>query len=208
MRTTKDPETRKAEILDTAETLFITKGYAQTTIMDILNAVGIAKGTFYYHFKSKEEVMDAVIMRIVDADVAAAKKIICNSKLSAAEKLFQALFAQKPIAKSSKDKMISQFRQPSNAEMHQKSLVLSIQHMAPVLAQAVEQGIQEKTMYAEYPQETVELLLAAAQIVFDDALFHWETEAVKKKAEAFVKMMESALGAKKDAFRTMVQILL
>lgn len=208
MRISKDAETRKTEIIDTAEALFITKGYARTTIMDILSAVGIAKGTFYYHFKSKEEVMDAVIMRIIDTDVAAAKKIVSKTGLSAAEKLFQILFAQKPSSDSSKDKMISQFRQPSNAEMHQKSLELSIRHMAPVLAQAVEQGIKEETMSVQYPQETVEFLLAAAQIVFDDVLFQWDADEMLKKAKAFIIMMESTLGAQAGSFADMMQILL
>jgi AcrR family transcriptional regulator len=61
MRVIKEPEERRNEILDTAETLFFTKGYGKTTVNDILQAIGIAKGTFYYYFKSKEEVMDAVL---------------------------------------------------------------------------------------------------------------------------------------------------
>jgi AcrR family transcriptional regulator len=49
--------------------LFFTKGYAKTTVNDVLQEIGIAKGTFYYYFKSKEEVMDAVVMRFIDAGV-------------------------------------------------------------------------------------------------------------------------------------------
>ena len=45
---------RRAQILDEALALFITKGYQRTTIEDILSAVGIAKGTLYHHFRSKE----------------------------------------------------------------------------------------------------------------------------------------------------------
>lgn len=58
MRFSKKPDERKNEILDAAEMLFGTKGYSKTTNNDILNEVGIAKGTFYYYFQSKEEVMD------------------------------------------------------------------------------------------------------------------------------------------------------
>ena len=61
MRISKEYDERKNEILDTAERLFHTKGYEKTTINDILKEVNIAKGTFYYYFKSKEEVMDALI---------------------------------------------------------------------------------------------------------------------------------------------------
>jgi len=57
--------------------------------LDILNEIGIAKGTFYYYFKSKEEVMDAIIMRIISADIAAAKEIADNPDLPAIQKMFQ-----------------------------------------------------------------------------------------------------------------------
>ena len=53
-RIVKEADERRNEILDAAETLFTEKGYSKTTIIDILNQVGIAKGTFYYYFKSKE----------------------------------------------------------------------------------------------------------------------------------------------------------
>ena len=75
MRISKKPEERKNEILDNAEKLFGTKGYSKTTINDILLAVGIAKGTFYYYFKSKEEVMDAIVMRFIDNGIENIKAI-------------------------------------------------------------------------------------------------------------------------------------
>lgn len=208
MRIIKDPEERKAEILDTAEMLFITKGYNQTTIQDILNEVGIAKGTFYYYYKSKEEVMDAIIMRIVSADVSAAKKIANNPHLPAIEKLFQILLIQKPQNGGGKEKMIEQFHHPSNAEMHQKSLKQSILHITPVLSQVIQQGIEENVMATEYPHETMEFLIASAQVIFDEGLFHWKMDESVRKAEAFICMMEAALGAKKGSFDKMMNVLL
>ncbi|MCL2318498.1 MAG: TetR/AcrR family transcriptional regulator, partial [Treponema sp.] len=63
MRIVKEPEIRKNEILDAAEKLFGHKGYGSATINDILGMVNIAKGTFYYYFKSKEDVLDALVER-------------------------------------------------------------------------------------------------------------------------------------------------
>lgn len=207
MRIVKDPEERKSEILDTAEKLFTTKGYNQTTIMDILNEIGIAKGTFYYYFKSKEEVMDAIIMRFVDADVAAAKKIAERPELPAIQKMFQILFAQKPENVGGKEKMLEQFHQPSNAEMHQKGLVQSILKLTPVLAEVIGQGIREGVMTTDYPYETIEFLLASAQIIFDEGLFHWDTDQAVQKAKAFISIMETVLGAEKGSFDDMMNIL-
>ena len=207
MRITKDPEARKAEILDTAEKLFVTKGYNQTTIIDILNEISIAKGTFYYYFKSKEEVMDAIIMRVVNAGVTAAKKIADDPNIPAFQKLFQVLIAQKPQSGDNKEKMIEQFHQPNNAEMHQKSLVQSILRLSPILTQVIEQGIREKTMATDYPRETVEILFAAAEVIFDDGFFQWEPEEAIRKVKAYISIMESALGAEKGSFDKMMDIL-
>lgn len=53
----KTPEQWKKEILDAAQQLFISKGYEETSISDIMDRVGGAKGMFYRCFQSKEEVM-------------------------------------------------------------------------------------------------------------------------------------------------------
>ena len=63
MRVTKEAQERREEILDAAEALFASDGYASTSTNDIIDRVGIARGTLYYHFRSKEEILDAVVLR-------------------------------------------------------------------------------------------------------------------------------------------------
>ena len=58
MRISKDYDVRKNEILDMAQKLFFEMGYEQTSVSNIIDAVGVAKGTFYYYFKSKEELLE------------------------------------------------------------------------------------------------------------------------------------------------------
>jgi len=90
MRVIKEHDVRKNEILDMAEKLFRIKGYEKCTIMDIINEVGIAKGTFYYYFKSKEEVLDAVVLRYVDIIRNNAEEIILIENMNPVEKLMRA----------------------------------------------------------------------------------------------------------------------
>ncbi|MCU5098260.1 TetR/AcrR family transcriptional regulator [Bacillus wiedmannii] len=208
MRIVKEYEERRKEILETAERLFITKGYTKTTVNDILKEIGIAKGTFYHYFKSKEEVMDEIIMRIIKDDVAKAKAIVSNPNISVLEKLFRVLMAQSPKSGDVKDKMIEQFHQPNNAEMHQKSIVQSIIHLSPVLAEILEQGIDEGIFSTPYPQETIELLLSSAQVIFDEGLFQWKPEEMIRRAKAYIKMMEVSVGAKEGSFDYMVEVLI
>ncbi|MES5955056.1 TetR/AcrR family transcriptional regulator [Bacillus fungorum] len=208
MRIVKEYEERRKEILETAERLFITKGYTKTTVNDILSEIGIAKGTFYHYFKSKEEVMDEIIMRIIKEDVAKAKVIVSNPNIPVLEKLLRVLMEQSPKSGDVKDKMIEQFHQPNNAEMHQKSLVQSIIHLSPVLTEVLEQGIEEGIFSTSYPQETIELLLSSAQIIFDDGLFQWKPEEMMRRAKAYIKMMEVSVGAKEGSFDYMMEVLM
>ncbi|WNV22035.1 TetR/AcrR family transcriptional regulator [Bacillus sp. SI2] len=208
MRIVKEYEERRKEILETAERLFLTKGYMKTTVNDILKEIGIAKGTFYHYFKSKEEVMDEIIMRVIKEDVAKAKVIVSNPNIPVLEKLFRVLMEQSPKSGDIKDKMIEQFHQPNNAEMHQKSLVQSIIHLSPVLTEILEQGIEEGIFSTSYPQETIELLLSSAQVIFDDGLFQWKPEEMMRRVKAYIKMMEVSVGAKEGSFNYMLEVLM
>ena len=61
MARNKHPEVTEERILDVAQQLFLEKGYENTTIQDIVDGLGgLTKGAVYHHFKSKEEIMDAV----------------------------------------------------------------------------------------------------------------------------------------------------
>ncbi|TBV03484.1 TetR/AcrR family transcriptional regulator [Phytopseudomonas dryadis] len=54
-------ETTRDRIVAEADRLFYERGYEHTSFADIADAVGISRGNFYYHFKSKDEILDAVI---------------------------------------------------------------------------------------------------------------------------------------------------
>lgn len=55
----KKGDARRGELLAAAEKLFYTKGYENTSVQDILDAVGFSKGGFYHHFDSKLAVLEA-----------------------------------------------------------------------------------------------------------------------------------------------------
>lgn len=205
MRITKDPIERRNEILDVAAKLFTTKGYAKTTINDILQEIKIAKGTFYYYFKSKEEVMDAIITRMSDTYVTRAKEVAARTDLGANEKLFQVLMANRND--DQKDQMIEQLHEVENAQMHQKSLVETIQQMTPVLTDILKQGINEGVYHTPYPREMVEIILVSSQFLFDEGIFHWEPQELEQKTAAFIWMLETTLGAKKDSFAYVAQMM-
>lgn len=58
----RGPSTRE-QIVEAADDLFYRRGYEHTSFADIAAAVRISRGNFYYHFKTKDEILDAVIVR-------------------------------------------------------------------------------------------------------------------------------------------------
>ena len=72
----KTKEERRNEIIETAGKLFEEKGYEQTQVQDIVNEIGVAKGLFYYYFKSKDEVMEELADRYADAIIDAVNELI------------------------------------------------------------------------------------------------------------------------------------
>lgn len=64
------PDTRR-QIVEAADRLFYENGFAATSFADIAACVGISRGNFYYHFKTKDEILDATIaLRLADARAA------------------------------------------------------------------------------------------------------------------------------------------
>jgi AcrR family transcriptional regulator len=87
VRTVKDPETRRAEIVETARKLFQSRTYDQTSMQDVMQECGIAKGTIYYYFKSKEELLDAVIDNMADEAISQMQNVLDNASGNALERL-------------------------------------------------------------------------------------------------------------------------
>jgi AcrR family transcriptional regulator len=207
MRTIKTADERKNEILDVAESLFISKGYDNTTISDMLNIMGIARGTLYYHYTSKEEVLDGIITRRSTAGVIAAKAIAENNTLSALEKMFRIMLAQKP-ANEHQQQLVTALENVGNAQMFQKSLIEIILHLAPVLGKVIEQGNKEGVFNAPYAQDSAEILLAAAHALFDNIQFRQSPKEMQRKMLAFLFNAERILGATEGSLLQLTQLLL
>lgn len=210
MRVIKEHDERRNEILDTAERLFYTKGYTKTTINDILKDIGIAKGTFYYYFKSKEEVMYAIVNRIVDCDLAVAKRIAQDPTIPVNDKLLKILLSQGQgsLPESHKQELTEQFVKPGNEILHQQTLAIIIKRLSPVLADVTKEGIDQGLFHVNRVQETIEFLLAGAEFIFDTSLFGWTDEEKESRVLAFLELMENALGAKKGSFSYLISIFM
>ena len=83
----KYPEVTVQKILDTAERLFIEKGYDHASLQDIIRATGLSKGAIYHHFASKEDIFFAVCDRIGRRNGQVLSKVRDDPELNGLEKL-------------------------------------------------------------------------------------------------------------------------
>src|SRR5436190_686849 len=86
-RIVKTAAMRQDELLDVAQRLFLERGYDDTPIQAIIDAVGIAKGTFYHHYPSKPALLDALVARMVRQSLELVRPIVDDPALGAVEKL-------------------------------------------------------------------------------------------------------------------------
>lgn len=199
MRVIKEHDVRKNEILDMAEKLFRIKGYEKCTIMDIINEVGIAKGTFYYYFKSKEEVLDAVVLRYVDIIRNNAEEIILIENMNPVEKLMRAFMAMQVTNQIDKD-LLDNMHKVENALLHQKVLNQLVTTMTPILVKVIEEGIEEKVWSCKYPLEYMQIFLVASLTLTDEGIFELDSDLKMSVMTAIISMLEKMLNVPEDYF--------
>ena len=199
MRVVKEAEERRNEILDVAEELFGTKGFDNTSTNDILEKVGIARGTLYYHFKSKEDILDGVIKRITEQIMGAAARITKQKELPILERLTKSVLALN-VENAIGHEVMAQVHKPQNALMHQKMQEEMISGITPILTELLEEGITQGTFHTDYPAESIEMVMLYANIMFDD-LLEQSPEQRQRRMEAFICNSERILGTKEGALQ-------
>ena len=196
MRIVKEAAERKNEILDAAEELFAARGYEETSTGDILDRVGIARGTLYYHFRSKEEILDALIGRLNQAMIARAEKAAGDRSVPVVERIIRTILCLNPETGGSPigHEVMEQVHKPQNALMHQKMQQGLLDGVVPVISRLVEEGNAQGIFHTGYPRETTEMLVLYSGVAFASRL-GGEPEREARRVRAFIHNTEILLGA-------------
>ena len=144
VRITKDPQVRMTEILDAAEELFYSRGYHETSVSDIVKSIGVAQGTFYYYFKSKEEILEALINRQISKFLFELEKVVSADGMTPPRKL--ELFVQTMFHTIHyKDGLLFEFLfNDQHLHLLDKLRRQGKQLVMPLLLRIIEEGEQNK----------------------------------------------------------------
>lgn len=199
MRIVKEASERKNEILDVAERLFYERGYDNTSTNDILAEIGIARGTLYYHFKSKEDILDAMIERVLNKTISNAKKVALDESIPVLKRLTLTVIASNVDTKAG-DVIIEQAHKPQNALMHFKIQEMFTNQLVPLYVKIINDGIKENLMYTEYPEDTIRMILSYANEAFDEKN-KFDPIVSSRMIQAFITNTELLLNMKKGSLK-------
>ncbi len=204
-RIVKDYHVRKNEILDAAKEMFFSTGYEKVSIQQIISKVQIAKGTFYYYFKSKIDLLDDLVKRELDPLLTLINEVRNENSISAIEKLNN-IFSQ---ISSWKIENINLYQivfklmySDENMKIRQKFLNTQFDLFAPIYAEIIKEGINDGVFECDDPLEIANLLLIIGDRIKQKLAEILEKETDKEKiisviisiAENYEKIIKRILG--------------
>ena len=195
----KKGERRKQDLRNIAYRMFIEKGYENTSVDDIIIEAGIAKGTYYYYFESKEATLEAVIEMMIEKAENIAKAALMNP-VTIPQKLASVVYAFQP----NKDEIVitDVLERKENIVMHDKIGKKIVEVAVPILSDIVREGIAQGIFACTNVEERVKMLLIMSQNMFDYGAYS------NKDIEVYVDMLEKSLGAKEGTMSFISEFLL
>ena len=189
MARNKYPEMTVEKILDGAQRLFLEKGYDHTTIQDIVDHLeGLSKGAVYHHFKSKEEIMDAVGDRMFSENNPF-EKVRGRTDLNGLEKLREAIRVNQ-----SDEERTNMTLQSIPLTRNPKLLVEMVESnrrvLTPYYLELLEEGNKDGSLHTEYAREISELLPLLTSLWLLPSVFPATKEEMKHKFHFLGEMLE------------------
>ncbi len=189
-RRTRGTEERRAELLEAARKRFIRDGFAEVSVSRIVRDVGVAQGTFYYYFESKEAALDALIHDYVGevevrlAEVARDRALDPRATL---ERMVRTeLDSDEPRARE-----LGAIR---GADAHGKLFSAMFRTLAPIYAGVVARGQAARVFHAGDPDLLAEIVVLTTHSLFDRDLLGWTDQEYARRRRALAPLLCMVLG--------------
>ncbi len=160
MRISKDGGIRKQEFLQAALDLFAKRGYEDTSVQDIIGAVGVTKGSFYYYFKSKEDVVDELLGGFRTDIHQILTEVLADGNLDPRQKVvaMDARCLQHRLDNRDYfERIYSTLTSIGNAKLRHKLNDEGTKLILPLFRQAIVEGAEKGLFDIPVPEETAEL---------------------------------------------------
>jgi AcrR family transcriptional regulator len=204
VRISKKYEQRKDELLQAAEQLFCSQGYDQTSVNNIIDAVGVSKGTFYHYFTSKEYLLDCLADKL-GQDILREVNAVANEEgLDALSKFRKALDVTRRLQMANKDLVLTMIKvlyRDENIVIRHKMDTRNLELLQPEFSKIIQQGIEERSfadLNADDAAETILLLANQVKEIIAKLLIHLQDEpntlkVIERKLTMFGHSIEKIL---------------
>lgn len=156
MRVVKKPEERKAEMIEAAAKLFVTQGFVRTSVAEIVAAVDVAKGLFYYYFTTKDDMVKAVVEGF-SAHAGAMLNAIANGEGTGEQKL-RAVMDCRVWKELSATPFFKDLCMEQHLALYADATTRMTEHIAPALTQITEQVLMETERDTTYTADIVRVM--------------------------------------------------
>ena len=189
MSRNKYPEETVERILDTAQRLFLEKGYEQTTIQDITdNLGGLTKGAIYHHFKSKEEIIDAVSDRMFFSNNPF-EAVRERKDLNGLQKLREAIRLNQSDQERT-NLTIQSIPVCKNPRLLMEMINSNRKILTPYYQELLEEGNRDGSIHTEYAKEIAELMPLLTSLWMLPSVFPGSKKDMKHKFLFIGEMLE------------------
>ena len=202
-RVLKNPVERRQEIVEISRLLFEKNGYEDTTVQDIINGANIAKGTFYYYFKTKKEVLNEVTKEISSNMYNFIKSIADSTSYNVADKL-KMIFVSGYKHQIIGSNIMSAIHGSENRELQESLNIYYINIITPLIAKIFNQGCQQKLWSNEISIQQAQIIFGGTQFILDSGLFNYSVDERRSFITELAQLVEHVIGADRGVIRNII----
>jgi AcrR family transcriptional regulator len=160
-RATSRREIRRQELIEAAVGVFSAKGVAAASVDDIVRAAGVAKGTFYLYFATKDDAVNAVARAMVEGVAERVQDVATDPARSPVERLLALGAGISEVGDEPYEReLIEVFHRPENRLLHDRIGDQAVVRLAPVVAGVISDGIEAGQFRRQDPQRAAAYVMA------------------------------------------------
>lgn len=189
MARNKYPQRTVEKILEVSLALFNEKGYEKTTIQDIVNALGMSKGAIYHHFKSKDEIIEALSERCYHGD--AQMELLRNaSDKTGIEKLRAIIYRQIQNEEKKQIDTIS-INLWKNPKIFMSGMAENLSVNSQIVERILKEGMEDGSIRSQDPLCAAQVLMLLLNYWICSPIVLKELDAIPAKVAYFRTLCDS-----------------
>ena len=170
------------------------------TVDMIAKNAGIGKGSIYYYFQSKEEIIDAVIERCYSSAIREYFNVTdnCVSTYDKLKLLFASMI-RKEFQDNSRN-LITSLHVQDDIMLHYKLMMTAIKTVSPILTEILRDGMADGSIHTETPAESAEMVVAMLTFLLNRSFFPSDDASMYRKLKLYAHVLETCFETEKGSF--------